>query len=480
MIRLKFHDSRSGKKELFQPIETDNVRMYVCGPTVYDRAHIGNARPSVVFDVLFRVLQDVYGSGNVTYVRNITDVDDKINARALALKHAGDGRTLTEIVKAVTDETIHWYREDMKALSVLPPSHEPRATEFVSKMVELVSCLVGKGFAYSAEGHVLFSVGAYDGYGEFSRRSLDDMLAGARVEVAPYKKDPLDFVLWKPSTPDEPGWESPWGRGRPGWHIECSAMTQELLGQSFDIHAGGADLVFPHHENEVAQSLCANPGSEFARYWMHNALLLVDGRKMAKSLGNFFTIKDLLDRGIDGGAIRLTLLSTHYRHPLDWTERKLQDNCRTLERWRQVTRDIPEDEGEVSPEIMAALSDDLNTPRAIAELHRLAKSGDHVCLKMSAGFLGLLDGECRHGSDRLPPQVRNCIEELLSERAEARASREFARADHIRDCLVSAGVEIKDGPQGTDWCLTSRFDPARLKSGSRSGPPQQGDLANGN
>ena len=477
---LKFHDSRIGKKELFQPIEADNVRMYVCGPTVYDRAHIGNARPSVVFDVLFRVLQDVYGSGNVTYVRNITDVDDKINARALALKNAGDDRTLTDIVKAVTDETILWYREDMKALSVLPPSHEPRATEFVSKMVELVACLVEKGFAYAAEGHVLFSVGSYDGYGGFSRRSLDDMLAGARVEVAPYKKDPLDFVLWKPSTPDEPGWESPWGRGRPGWHIECSAMTQELLGQSFDIHAGGADLVFPHHENEVAQSLCANPGSEFARYWMHNALLLVEGRKMAKSLGNFFTIKDLLDRGIDGGAIRLTLLSTHYRHPLDWTERKLQDNCRTLGRWQQVTRDIPGDEGEVSPEVMTALSDDLNTPRAIAELHRLAKTGDHVSLKISAGLLGLLEGEYQHDSDQLSHLARNCIEELLSERAEARASREFARADHIRDCLVSAGVEIKDGPQGTDWCLTSRFDPARLQSSGRSGPPEQGELANGN
>ena len=478
MAQLRFHNTRTGRKEEFRPVDPDRVRMYVCGPTVYDRAHLGNARSVVVFDVLYRLLRRVHGEG-VVYVRNITDVDDKINARALEVRDSGDRRSLTDIVRAISDETIGWYREDTGALSVLAPDHEPRATEFIPEMVELISCLLDSGHAYAAEGHVLFSVDAFKGYGELSRRSPEDMLAGARVEVAPYKRNPIDFVLWKPSGEDEPGWDSPWGRGRPGWHIECSAMSLKLLGASFDIHAGGSDLIFPHHENEVAQSTCANPDCEFARYWMHNGMLMVDGRKMAKSLGNFITIKDLRDRGISGGAIRLTLLSTHYRHPLDWTERKLEENMRTIERWRGLVADVPDGQGAVSPEIVDALSDDLNTPGAIAVLHRLAGDGQPDRLKASARLLGLMENEEPDGRNQVDRSAKDLIERLLKERATARRDRRFADADSIRDRLVSAGVEIKDGPRGTEWSPTSRFDPSRLWPDFPGGSEIQGGSADG-
>lgn len=461
MARLRFHNTKSGRKEEFRPVEPGRVRMYVCGPTVYDRAHLGNARSVVVFDVLYRLLRLTHGDG-VTYVRNITDVDDKINARALEVRNSGDRRPLTEIVRAIADETIEWYRTDTGALSVLTPDHEPRATEFIPEMVELISRLLDSGYAYAADGHVLFSVDAFKDYGELSRRAPEDMVAGARVEVAPYKRNPIDFVLWKPSDEDEPGWNSPWGRGRPGWHIECSAMSLKLLGASFDIHAGGADLIFPHHENEVAQSTCANPGSEFARYWMHNGLLMVNGRKMSKSLGNFITIKDLRDRGIDGGPIRLTLLSTHYRHPLDWTDRRLEESMRTIERWTDMVADVPEGLGEVLPEIVDALSDDLNTPGAIAVLHRLARDGKASQLKASARLLGLMESGKSGDRKQMDGNVKDLIERLLEERASARGNRRFAEADSIRDLLVSAGVEIKDGPHGTEWNPTARFSPDRL------------------
>ena len=461
MAQLRFHNTKSGRKEEFRPIEPDRVRMYVCGPTVYDRAHLGNARSVVVFDVLYRLLRLFHGDG-VTYVRNITDVDDKINARALEVRNSGDRRPLTDIVRAISNETIEWYRTDTGALSVLTPDQEPRATEFIPEMVELILRLLDSGHAYAADGHVLFSVDAFNDYGALSRRAPEDMVAGARVEVAPYKRNPIDFVLWKPSDEDEPGWDSPWGRGRPGWHIECSAMSLKLLGASFDIHAGGADLIFPHHENEVAQSTCANPGSEFARYWMHNGLLMVNGKKMSKSLGNFITIKDLRDRGIDGGAIRLTLLSTHYRHPLDWTERRLEESMRTIERWTGLVADVPEGQGAVSPEIVDALSDDLNTPGAIAVLHRLARNGEASRLKASARLLGLMESGNPGDRDQIDGNVKELIERLLKDRATARGRRRFAEADSIRDRLVSAGVEIKDGPHGTEWSPTTRFSPNRL------------------
>ena len=330
MTEIELYNTRTRTKERFAPIDSGNVRMYVCGPTVYDRAHIGNARPVVVFDTLYRLLRHVYGEGHVTYVRNITDVEDKINARA-----AETGRPIA----AITEETTRWYHEDMGALGVLAPTHEPRATAYVPQMVAMIETLVARGHAYVAEGHVLFAVASYPDYGKFAHRSLDEMQAGARVEVAPYKRDPMDFVLWKPSPEGVPGWESPWGRGRPGWHIECSAMSEALLGRSFDIHGGGIDLVFPHHENEIAQSRCAHPEAEFARVWMHNGFLQVEGEKMSKSLGNFFTVRDLLDRGVPGEVMRMVLLSTHYRQPLDWTEAKVHEATVLLTLWEKLLRD---------------------------------------------------------------------------------------------------------------------------------------------
>ncbi|MGR3541678.1 MAG: cysteine--tRNA ligase, partial [Hasllibacter sp.] len=328
MTTIRLHDSMTGTKRDFAPIDPADVRLYVCGPTVYDRAHLGNARTAVAFDVLFRLLRHVYGEAHVTYVRNVTDVDDKINARA-----AQTGRPIREI----TDETLGWYREDMAALGNLPPTHEPRATDHIPGMVAMIGDLIAKGHAYEAEGHVVFSVKSDPGYGALSKRSVDDMIAGARVEVAPYKRDPMDFVLWKPSDEGTPGWDSPWGRGRPGWHIECSAMSAELLGPHFDIHGGGADLKFPHHENEIAQSTCAHPGEGFANTWLHSEMLRVEGQKMSKSLGNFFTVRDLIEKGVSGPVMRLLLLGTRYSQPLDWTEVKLAEAEATWRKFRDAS-----------------------------------------------------------------------------------------------------------------------------------------------
>ncbi len=370
-MTIKLYNTRTRRKEDFAPIDPDNVRMYVCGPTVYDRAHLGNARPVIVFDVLYRLLRHVYGPGHVTYVRNFTDVDDKINARA-----AESGRPIGEI----TAETTQWFLDDMAAVGALEPTHMPRATAYISQMVAMIEDLISKGHAYEAEGHVLFAVESYSKYGALSGRSIDDMIAGARVEVAPYKRNPMDFVLWKPSSDDLPGWDSPWGRGRPGWHIECSAMAQDLLGDSFDIHGGGIDLQFPHHENEIAQSKCAGHG--FANVWMHNEMLQVEGKKMSKSLGNFFTVRDLLDQGVPGEVIRFVMLSTHYRKPMDWTEKKREEAEKTLLAWAQL---IDEDrdavaagfgEAKTPPEIVAALSEDLNTSGAITELRTFCERSE--------------------------------------------------------------------------------------------------------
>jgi cysteinyl-tRNA synthetase len=464
MTGIRLWNSRIRARQALEPTVTPGrVGMYVCGPTVYDRAHLGNARPAVVFDVLFRLLRASYGADNVTYVRNITDVDDRINETARARRAAGAPGSLVALIHRRSDETIAWYRADMEALGVLRPTHEPRATDHVGDMVAMIERLIATGHAYEAAGHVLFSVASFPAYGALSGRSTEDMIAGARVEVAPWKRDPMDFVLWKPSDDDLPGWDSPWGRGRPGWHIECSAMSAALLGESFDIHGGGADLMFPHHENEIAQSCCAFPGSGFARIWMHNEMLQVEGKKMSKSLGNFFTVRDLLEQGVPGEVIRLVFLSSHYRKPMDWTAAKAAEAEAVLRRWRALTEGI-EPAASAAPAVVDALADDLNTAGAIAALHRLAEAGEAAALKASAGLMGLLaDGM---GDWAAAPVAGSGaaarIDALLAARAAARAARDFGRADAVRDGLLAAGVVLKDGPGGTEWEIGPGFDPALL------------------
>ena len=442
---ITLYNTASRRKEAFEPLDPDNVRMYVCGPTVYDRAHLGNARPVLVFDVLYRLLRHEYGADHVTYVRNFTDVDDKINARA-----AESGRSIGDI----TGETTQWFLDDMAALGALRPSirgqeHEramPRATGYVSQMVAMIERLIVDGFAYEKDGHVLFRVRKYADYGALSGRSVDDMIAGARVEVAPYKEDPMDFVLWKPSTDDLPGWESPWGRGRPGWHIECSAMAYELLGAEFDIHGGGNDLTFPHHENEIAQSRCAGHG--FARVWMHNEMLQVEGRKMSKSLGNFFTVRDLLDQGVPGEVIRFVMLSTHYRKPMDWTREGAERAEETLEKWSKIC--IGKERNKRPPVgVLEAISDDLNTPKAIAELHRLADAGDAKALFAGALQLGLLQ-DVADGLD-MDARISVLMTELLARREVARSNKDFELADALRNGFEQAGIKVEDSGEHARW-----------------------------
>ena len=461
MAEIKLYNTRTRSKEVFAPIDPTNVRMYVCGPTVYDRAHLGNARPVVVFDILFRVLRHFYGEESVTYVRNFTDVDDKIIDKAVATLAAGE--SLEAATRRITDETIAWYHADMDALGALRPVHEPRCTEYIAPMVAMSQALIDKGFAYAAEGHVLFAVEAYEKYGKLSGRSIDDMIAGARVEVAPYKRSPMDFVIWKPSTDDQPGWDSPWGRGRPGWHIECSAMAAELLGEVFDIHAGGIDLQFPHHENELAQSACVHGTERMANWWMHNEMLQVEGKKMSKSLGNFFTVKDLLDQGIPGEVIRFVLAMTHYRAPSDWTAKRAEDAERTLRRWRAQVQGV--DAGPPSAAVVEALADDLNTAQALTELHRLSNDGDAATLKGSAQLFGLLSDDLG-GWDAMPQagDASALIESLIEDRQLARKSKDFARADAIRDGFAAAGVIVKDTPDGAVWELSKDFDAAKLEA----------------
>ena len=453
MTSIKLYNTKSRLKETFTPIDPENVRIYVCGPTVYDRAHIGNARPVVVFDTLTRLMRHVFGAQHVTYVRNFTDVDDKINARA-----AATGRSIREI----TDETIGWYHDDMDALGAKRPDFEPRATEFIAPMIAMIEGLIAKGNAYAVEGHVLFDVRSYPAYGQLSGRSVDDMIAGARVEVAPYKRDPMDFVLWKPSDEGVPGWESPWGFGRPGWHIECSAMSFALLGPHFDIHGGGIDLQFPHHENELAQSCCSNPQSGFANYWMHNEMLQVEGKKMSKSLGNFFTVRDLLDQGYPGEVIRFVYLQTHYAKPMDWTAEKAAQAKTTLQKWRALIANTTA--GAVSPVVLDALADDLNTAGAIAELHVLAAAGDAAGLKASAALLGLLEDHMGDWAREtvVDTAVSALIERLLAERLSARQARDFTRADLLRDGFVAAGVVVMDTASGSEWRLLPTFDVTKL------------------
>jgi cysteinyl-tRNA synthetase len=432
-MTLRLFNTLTKTKEDFAPLDPANVRMYVCGPTVYDFAHIGNARPSIVFDVLFRLLRHEFGDAHVTYVRNITDVDDKINTRA-----AERGISIREL----TEETARIYDEDMAALGNLAPTISPRATDHVAEMVAMIKTLIADGHAYVAEGHVLFDVSSKSDYGKLSRRSLDEMLAGARVEVAPYKKNPMDFVLWKPSEPTLPGWESPWGRGRPGWHIECSAMAGKYLGETFDIHGGGIDLMFPHHENEIAQSESAHHGHALAKIWMHNGFLQVEGEKMSKSAGNFFTIRDLL-ADWPGEVLRFNMLRSHYRQPIDFTLAGLRESWKTLERWYDVTEPLADPAPDAA--FFDALRDDLNTPLAIASLHQ----AEPLALAGGLGFLGFSNVAMKI---TIKPKVDEVeIADAIALRQKARAEKNFAESDRIRDALLDKGIVLKDGPQGTTW-----------------------------
>jgi cysteinyl-tRNA synthetase len=414
--------------------------MYVCGPTVYDYAHIGNARPAIVFDVLFRLLRHLYGEDHVTYVRNITDIDDKINARALE-RQAGTKAPILDIVRELTVETAKIYEADMAALGNLPPTHSPRATAHIPQMIAMIAALIEAGHAYAAEGHVLYDVSSKPDYGKLAGRSVDDMLAGARIDPAPYKKSPMDFVLWKPSDEQTPGWESPWGFGRPGWHLECSAMSAEYLGETFDIHGGGIDLVFPHHENEVAQSEGAHHEHPIARYWLHNGHLQVEGAKMSKSLGNFVTVHDLL-KDWPGEVLRLNMLRSQYRQPMDWTVAGLKESWSILERWYG---DVKGAAPRIGDKILAALADDMNTPQAIAELHQAGP-------EELAGGLALLGFSADEASIARKTDVAESeILAAIEARKAARAEKNFAESDRIRDELLAKGIVLKDGKDGTSW-----------------------------
>jgi cysteinyl-tRNA synthetase len=440
-MTLRLYNTLTRQKEDFAPLDPGNVRMYVCGPTVYDFAHIGNARPVIVFDVLFRLLQHLYGANHVTYVRNITDIDDKINARAL--KQRGNRNVpVLDVLREITEETQRVYLEDVSALGNLKPTHTPRATQFVPQMIALIENLVANGHAYVADGHVLFDVASKPDYGKLSRRALDEMLAGARVDVAPYKKGQMDFVLWKPSDKETPGWDSPWGFGRPGWHIECSAMSEAYLGDTFDIHGGGIDLVFPHHENEIAQSESAHHGRPLARVWMHNGFLNVEGEKMSKSLGNFVTIHDLL-KDWPGDVLRLNMLRTHYRQPMDWTVQGMKESWNSLEHWYGAAETVPA--ARVGEAFLSALTDDLNTPQVIAELHRAPR-------EEVAGGLALLG--FRPDLSRIAtklPVPEDEIQAAIVARNDARRAKNFKESDRIRDELLARGIALKDGPSGTTW-----------------------------
>ena len=462
-MELTLYDTFTREKRAFTPLDPARVRIYVCGPTVYDFAHIGNARPVIVFDVLFRLLRHLYGAGHVTYVRNITDVDDKINARAA---EEFPNLPLNEAIRRVTETTEKQFHDDVAALGCLPPTEEPRATEHIDAMKTLIERLVARGCAYVAEEHVMFSVPSMPEYGRLSKRSLDELIAGARVEIAPYKRDPRDFVLWKPSKPGEPAWASPCAiatSGRPGWHIECSAMAWEYLGETFDIHGGGIDLVFPHHENEIAQTRCALHSPVMANFWMHNGLLQVEGRKMAKSEGNFVTIRELL-ADWPGEVLRLNMLRTHYRQPLDWTVRGLEECQKVLDGWYHLLGDMEPPTSVIADNaVLESLCDDLNTPNVVTRMHALASeirgsaSGPHQIelkrrLKASGILLGSLattEKKYLRSYPRRPLVDESKVKNLINARASARKKKDFSQADSIRDELEAMGVEIEDHKDGT-------------------------------
>lgn len=459
-MSIHLYNTLRHQKELLQPLQEGRISMYVCGPTVYDRVHIGNGRSYVIFDVLYRLLCKSY---EVTYVRNLTDVDDKINARAHELGIS---------IEDLTAKTALWFREDMQALKVLQPTHEPRATRHIPEMIAMIEVLIAKGHAYEAEGHVLYRVESLPSYGCLSGHRQEELIAGARIEVAPYKQNPTDFVLWKPSDVKTPGWESPWGFGRPGWHIECSAMSCRYLGPTFDLHGGGRDLIFPHHENERAQTIGAYGPETFARYWMHNGMLTVNGEKMSKSLGNFITLHEVLQK-FHPETIRYFLMTAHYRHQLDWNELCIIQSKSSLDRLYACLRGFKEEEQTtaIDSQLMAALEDDLNTPLALARLHDIATAINKAtdvevrktllqALKAGGQFLGLLEssaeewfmGRPQTATDTLTNALTNeRVEAFIAERRQARESRDFAKADAIRDLLLAQGIQLEDTPQGTLW-----------------------------
>jgi len=458
---LRLHDTLTREKRSFVPLDPNNVRMYVCGPTVYDFAHIGNARPVIVFDVLFRLLRHLYGEAHVTYVRNITDVDDKINDRAV---RDFPGLPLNEAIRKVTEKTGAQFASDVAALGSLPPTFEPRATDFVlpradgkADMVTLIKQLIARGHAYEAGGEVLFDVQSMPDYGALSGRKLDEQRPGARVAVDAHKKSPLDFVLWKQSSGDEPGWESPWGRGRPGWHIECSAMSAAYLGDVFDIHGGGIDLIFPHHENEIAQSRCAHGTHAMANYWLHNEFVQIEDTKMSKSLGNFVTIRDLL-ADWPGEVLRLNMLKAHYRSPMDWTMKGLEESAKTLDDWYWVAADVKGEQP--SGAVVEALSDDLNTPQMIAVLHSLRNKaaagnerdrGQFAASLRLFGFLSETAAEWNGRKQKASGIDAGKVDSLIADRTAARARKDFGESDRIRDELAAMGIVIKDSKEGTTW-----------------------------
>ena len=458
-MKLKIYNSKSKSKENFNPINKNKIRMYVCGPTVYDRAHIGNARPVIVFDLLYRLLKLIYNDKSITYIRNITDVDDKIITRSI-----NENKPVNEI----TSETIRWFNEDNDYLNVLKPTHEPKATEYISQMISMIDKLVSKNNAYVLDdGEVLFSVNSFDNYGSLSRQNLNSMNVGNRVEIDKRKKNPLDFVLWKPADKNNIGWNSPWGYGRPGWHIECSAMCKELLGGSFDIHGGGIDLLFPHHENELAQSICANGTKQLANYWVHNGFVNIEGQKMSKSLGNYLTVEDLRKKDIYGAVIRFVLLSTHYRQPLDWTNRKVSEAQNILTKWLSLfdKKDVPI-HGKPTKKILEALCDDLNSPLVLTEMHNLLKVEDFDGFINSMVFLGFTPNELNKKSDIKNKFDENNIHELINDlilaRQTARDNKDYRKSDEIRNRLEKAGVSINDLGENTKWTLKPFFNPKKL------------------
>tara|TARA_B100001093_G_C26748143_1_gene979842 strand:+ start:17 stop:1384 length:1368 start_codon:yes stop_codon:yes gene_type:complete len=451
----QFYDTYSSTKKIFLPLDPTNVRMYVCGPTVYDYAHVGNARPVIVFDIVYRMLKLKYGEDNVTYVRNITDVDDKIIEAS---------NSLNEDIASLTKRTIKYFHDDAKYVGALTPNYEPKATDHISEMISIIQQLIEKNHAYVSEGNVLFAVDTFENYGKLSGKSLSDLVAGSRVEVAKYKKNSADFTLWKPSKENEPGWDSPWGKGRPGWHIECSAMSEKYLGQNFDIHGGGQDLTFPHHENEIAQSESCN-NKKFANFWMHNGFLSIEGEKMSKSLGNFITINELKDR-YQGDVIRLNMMLTHYRQPLNWTEKSLKESKKILDKWYKIIgindQNLKQENDKVSKTILGALADDVNTPLAISELHQLykvANDGDNNALSVfynSCKFLGILNSDYNDWSKWQPKDTNlneKLINELITKRNQARNKKNFSEADRIRDELFNLGVILEDKDSKTTWKL---------------------------
>jgi cysteinyl-tRNA synthetase len=484
-MELKLYNTLTKTKEVFKPLDPKNVRLYVCGPTVYDYAHIGNARPAIVFDVLFRLLRHLYGPEHVTYVRNITDIDDKINARAAEI--AAERKISVEEARAdLTKRTYDQYQQDVAALGCLPlpEKHQPRATDHIAHMIAMIEALIGAGHAYVAQGHVLYDVTSKPDYGKLARKSVEEMMEGARVEVAPYKKGPMDFVLWKPSSAELPGWESPWGRGRPGWHIECSAMSKALLGETFDIHGGGIDLVFPHHENEIAQSEGAHHGHPLAKVWMHNGFLQVEGEKMSKSLGNFVTINELLTNwkrvGWPGESLRFAMMRSLYRHPIDWTYEGLDVSHKILWDWYGDLESNAVTATLVPPVVVSALSDDLNTPQMITELHTLKRKSDLGALLGALQFLGFscsrsklvrvtsveLKGmQATTAIGELKPVVtaftQSEIQAQIDARNAARKARDFKEADRIRAELDAMGVQLKDSKDPATGEIVTRWEPKR-------------------